>query len=590
MEDILSQQKEQTWISCKNKKWIRENIDDTLYQHLVQQLSLSDLTAQLLAQKNITPEKARQYLDPKLKDHLPHPFSLKNMEALVDRLYKAFLAKEKITVFGDYDVDGATSTALLVTFFRQLNFPLDFYIPDRFTEGYGPTIQAFERIRQSGSSLIITVDCGTTALEALKYANSNGLDVLVIDHHTCNTPCDLPHVWMVNPNQPGDSSDLKYLAAVGVTFMVLVGFVHKLKKEKYTSPLPDLRAFLDIVALGTVCDIVPLIDLNRALVKQGLSVFKKQPNLGLKQLAHNAGITSPLDTYHLGFILGPRINAGGRLKDSTLGVKLLTTQSIEEAEKLSLALCALNQERQYIENEIFQEAIEQVHNHKLYEKPIICVHAHNWHQGVIGIIASRLKEHFNKPTCVISFDSDGVGKGSGRSVKGLHLGNLILSATQKNFLLTGGGHAMAAGFSLNSSQLPDFYNYLTTISSHFSEEHAQKIQAVLSLKAINDNALSCIDALAPFGCENPKPKILVPYVHIKFIQKRGENHLSCTLKSEGATTLQGIAFRALQTPLKDALMGHQHIGCHVIGTLKEDYWKGHKKIVFQIEDCIPASS
>ncbi|MEI8321450.1 MAG: single-stranded-DNA-specific exonuclease RecJ [Alphaproteobacteria bacterium] len=577
--------KNQPWTSYNNKKWALKSFDERLYHHLLQSHDLPDIIARLLAQKNIQPDEAPHYLSPKLKDLLPSPASIKNLEQAVDRLYKAFQNKEKITVFGDYDVDGGTSTALLINFFKALDYPLDFYIPDRLTEGYGPNPKAFETIRERGTSLLITVDCGTTAEESLKHAQTLGLDVIVIDHHTCEKAPSLPNTLIINPNQPNDTSGLTYLCAVGVTFMVLVGFVQRLKKENFT-PIPDLRHFLDLVALGTVCDMVPLIKLNRAFVRQGLEVFRHAPNFGLKILSQLAQITGPLEAYHLGFVLGPRINAGGRLQDSTLGVRLLTTNSLETAQTIGAQLCQLNRDRQTLENAVFTQAVQQVLEAKSENDPLICVHSDGWHPGVIGITASRLKEHFDKPTCVISFDEKGHGKGSGRSVKGLHLGNLMLDAHKKGFLLNGGGHKMAAGFSLNQEQLPAFRKFLKEHAFVNEEETVLNVHSLLAPTGITLETIEKMDQLAPFGCENPKPKVLLPFMYVDFIQERGESHLACTLKSETGHKVEAMAFRAKGTPLEKALKTHKSQPCHMIGTLKIDHWNGRKKIVFLIDDCL----
>ncbi len=574
----------QDLISYTGKKWLLAQTNERLCMSIIQRYQYPDLLARLLAQRWTELETIPSYLSPTLKELLPDPHHLQDMDKAVERLWQALKAKEKICVFGDYDVDGATSTALLVNFFRDIGYPVDFYIPDRQKEGYGPSKGAFDALNKKGTNLIITVDCGTTAFEALTHAKSLGMEVIVVDHH--RPEAHLPAcVALINPYHPSGPSPHTYLAAVGVTFLLLVALAKKLKCHRN---VPDLRSYLDLVALGTVCDVVPLKGVNRAYVRQGLKILDTKPNLGLKSLIQVSG-SQKQDVYQLGFILGPRINAGGRIGDPSLGVRLLTTQDPEEAMAIAQKLEVLNQDRKLLEAQTLETAIDLVETGSLQEKSLICIGIQEGHVGIIGIVAGRLKERFNKPVFVIGFDGTGFGKGSGRSVAGINLSHLVHMAKDKGLLLSGGGHAMAAGLNLEESAFPAFQAFLESVSLEELPEPTLTIDAALPLSALSLETVRSIEDLGPFGSENPSPTFLISNVYVSYLQLRGEKHFSCTLKAENGGTLQAMCFNALGTPLEEALAKHQDRPCHVAGTLQIDTWQGREKLKFMIQDVMGGS-
>ena len=408
--------------SVLGKYWFASSYDEAFISEMTRMLGVNDFLSRMISTRVDSLDSAEKYLDPKIKTQLPDPFHLKDMDLAVARLIKAIESKEKICIFADYDVDGATSSALIKNILEQIHINADIYVPDRIAEGYGPSAEAMQRIKDSGASLIITVDCGSVAFEALEYASDLGMDVIVVDHHISMD--ELPKaVAVINPNRLDETSECKNLAAVGVSFLFLVGLVSKLKEKDYFAKNnfnpPNLIQQLDIVALGTVCDVMQLTGLNRAFVAQGLKVARSRGNLGYKTLCDVSNIQEAINCYHLGFILGPRINAGGRVGKSSLGANLLSTSSTSEAVKIAEELDMHNQERKVIELVMLDEAMEKAIHQE--NDPMLFISGEGWHPGVIGIIAGRLKEKYNKPTAVIAIN-DGFGKASCRSVKGVDFG------------------------------------------------------------------------------------------------------------------------------------------------------------------------
>jgi single-stranded-DNA-specific exonuclease len=556
-------------------------MDERLCLSIIQRYQYPDLLAQLLTQRWPHIDTIPRHLSPTLKEFLPNPNHLQDMDQAVTRLEQALQNKEKICVFGDYDVDGATSTALLLNFFRDIGYPIDFYIPDRQKEGYGPSKSAFDILNKRGTNVVITVDCGTTAFEAMDHAKTLGLDVIIVDHH--RPEATLPKsIALVNPYHPQKPSPHNYLAAVGVTFLLLVALAKKLKDRM---PIPDLRSYLDLVALGTVCDVVPLKGVNRAYVRQGLKVLDRNPNMGLKSLIQVSGGQKP-DIYQLGFILGPRINAGGRIGDPSLGVQLLTTQNPEEALLVAQKLEELNQDRKFLEAQTLEKAIDIVEKNSLHEKSLICVGIQEGHVGIIGIVAGRLKEKFHKPVFVIGFDGTGFGKGSGRSLEGVNLSHIVHLAKDKGVLLSGGGHAMAAGLSIEEASFPAFQEFLDSVSLRDLPEPTLTIDAALPLSALSLDTVKSIEDLGPFGADNLAPLFLLSHVYTSYVKQRGEKHFSCTLKGEDGRSLDAICFNSLGTPLEKALLHHQDRPCHMVGTLQIDTWQGREKLKFMIQDVM----
>lgn len=578
-------------LSLTGKRWQEKACDTRLAFALSQRLDEPEIVGRLLASRNITLEEAPHFLNPSLKNLLVDPSHLLDLTNALQRIVQAIKEKEKICIFGDYDVDGATSTALLYRYFKQIGIQVDFYIPDRLQEGYGPNIPALEKLHQSGAHLIITVDCGTTSHEPLQMAKSIGLDVIVIDHHI-GEPKLPSAIAIVNPNRLDQESPCQTLAAVGVSFLLLVALNRTLRQQGYftSCPEPNLLQFLDLVALGTVCDVMPLQKLNRAFVTQGLKVMAQRQNLGLKTLMDTAGLQEAPSAYHLGFMLGPRINAGGRVGKSTHGVTLLTTDDPALAQQISQELEIFNRERQAIEAEVLQEAQSQA-DIEINQSSILIVENTHWHPGVIGIVAGRLKDSYHRPTLVISFDEKGIGKGSGRSITGIDLGSLIQAARQSNLIISGGGHAMAAGFTIEKSKLALFKTFLNERIQALNLDLVPSltIDGYLSLSSATPEFLQKLERLAPYGQGNPTPRFVFSNIRILHAEIVGRNHIKCQVGTLEGNRLQAIAFKSYETPLGPALLNHSGRLFHILGTLKLDSWSGKERVQLSIEDALSAS-
>jgi single-stranded-DNA-specific exonuclease len=520
------------------------------------------------------------------------------MDAAIARLVRAVKEGERIVVFGDYDVDGATSSALLLRFFRTVGGNIGVYIPDRRKEGYGPNSAALLKLKEEGASVVVTVDCGVTAYEPLEVAKRAGLDTIVIDHHQAELA--LPKaVAVVDPNRLDDDSPHKQLAAVGVAFLLAIGVNRALRDAGWYSPSrpePDLRQWLDLVALGTVADVVPLTGVNRALVRQGLLVMAQRRNAGLVALADVARINEPPGAYHLGFMLGPRVNAGGRVGQADLGVRLLSSDDPHETAALAVRLDEFNAERRAIERAVLDQAITRIEN--IYGPDrrglpsVLVVESDGWHVGVIGIVASRLVERYGRPAFVIGLDGD-VGKGSGRSVRGVDLGAAVLAARQSGLLINGGGHAMAAGLTVARDQLPFLSKFLDDrIAPQLGAAPPIRelgIDAALLPGAATQDLVTMIERAGPFGAGNAQPRFAVTGVRVDYAQPVGEGHVRCTLVGQQRGRLEAIAFRAAGTPLGPALLDRAKPILHVAGALRIDRWNGRQSVRLQIDDAATAA-
>lgn len=577
--------------SITGKRWQEKKHDSRLAFTISQRLDEPEIVGRLLASRHVSFEEASHFLAPSLKNSLSDPSHLHDLDKAVQRIIKAIKNKEKICIFGDYDVDGATSTALLYRYFKQVDLSVDFYIPDRLQEGYGPNIAALRKLHQNGTHLIITVDCGTTSHDPLDAAKTLGLDVIVVDHHI-GEPKLPSALAIVNPNRLDQESSCQSLAAVGVCFLLLIALNRTLRHQNYFTsfPEPNLLQFLDLVALGTVCDVMPLQHLNRAFVAQGLKIMAQRQNLGLKTLMDTAALQETPSAYHLGFMLGPRINAGGRVGKSTHGVTLLTTDDPNLAQKIAQELEIFNQERQAIEAEVIKEALYQAEI-EVEKNSILIVEKTAWHPGVIGIVAGRLKELYHRPTLVISFDENGVGKGSGRSIPGIDLGSLIQAARQSNLLLAGGGHSMAAGFSIEKSTLPRLKAFLNERIEALKLDLTPclTIDGYLSLNSATTDLLDKLERLAPYGQGNPTPRFVFSNIRILHAEIVGNNHIKCQLGTVEGGRLQAIAFKSYDTPLGPALLNHSGRLFHILGTLKLNSWLGQNRVQLSIEDAFFAS-
>lgn len=561
------------------------------------QLAVSDILARLLTQRGIGLEEAARFLSPRLRDQLPDPAHLKDMDSAVERLVRAIRGGEKIVVYGDYDVDGATSAALLLRFFAAVGVEGGLYVPDRMREGYGPNAPALLKLRQEGAGLVVTVDCGTTAHDALAAAKTAGLDLIVIDHHVAE-PLLPSAVAVVNPNRLDEASAHGHLAAVGVAFLLAVAANRALREAGWyrARPEPDLLQWLDLVALGTVCDVVPLTGLNRALVAQGLKVAARGANPGMAALAAVAqtnGKAAAVDAYQLGFVLGPRVNAGGRVGAADLGARLLATDDPARAAEWARDLDAYNKERREIEARTLASAIELVERQNAESPVLVFAAAEGWHPGVIGIVASRLKERYGRPAIVVAL-GDGIGKGSGRSVPGLALGSAVIAARQAGLLINGGGHAMAAGFTVAADRLIELREFLGERLND-GLDHALlvpelAIDAALSAEAAQGGLIAQLDALAPFGSANPEPRFAFPAVRAQYVEAVGSGHLRLRVADAvGNGTVSAIAFRAADTPVGRLIADAKGRAIHIAGHLRRDSYRGGDAVQLVVDDAAEAA-
>ncbi|MCZ6591291.1 MAG: single-stranded-DNA-specific exonuclease RecJ, partial [Alphaproteobacteria bacterium] len=545
--------------SVTGRRWVYRASDDRAGLMLAQRLDLPEVVGRLLAARGVDIDNAQRFLNPTLRDALPDPNCLKDMDRAVDRLIAALQASEPIAIFGDYDVDGATSSALLARFFAAVGAPVRIYIPDRIREGYGPNAPALLRLRAEGIKVVITVDCGITAFEALDDAAQAGIDVIVVDHHVAE-PRLPAAAAVINPNRLDDESGLGMLAAVGVSFLLAVALNRGLRAAGWYGAdgrsEPDLLNLLDLVALGTVCDVVKLEGLNRAFVTQGLRVMARRRNTGLAALADVARVNEKPSEYHAGFVLGPRVNAGGRVGEASLGARLLTTGDADEATELAQALDSFNAERQAIEAEVLEEALTVVAEEGS-EAPLVFVAGEGWHAGVIGIVASRLKDKYARPALVIGLDGD-IGKGSGRSVDGVDLGSAVIAARQVGLLINGGGHKMAAGLTVERGKLSELREFIgERIGAAVAAGQATptlNVDASVRLAGATAALVAAIQQLAPFGAGNPEPRFVLPSVRVAKADVVGKGHVRCILSDGGKGRLKAIAFRAVGEPLGDALL------------------------------------
>lgn len=557
-----------------------------------QQTDLPDVLARILAARGIDAAGAAAYLDPSLRDLMPDPDTLTDMVPLVARLVMAIEHHEKIAIFGDYDVDGACSAALLWQFLDAAGCECIVHIPDRLTEGYGPNSQAIQSFKQQNASLLVTVDCGTTSFEPFETARLLGMDVLVIDHH--QAPEILPKVTaLVNPNRLDDLSSLGHLCAAGVVYLVIIALNRALRTAGFwqNRAAPDLLAALDLVALATVADVVPLTGLNRAYVVKGLAVMKARSRIGLRALMDVARMDAPPAPYHLGFLLGPRINAGGRIGDATMGVRLLTTQDEGEALRLAQELDTLNRERQALEAAALLEAeataMAQVGLGEVVDT-VLLVGEEGWHPGVMGLVSARLKERYTLPSFAIAW-SGGTGTGSGRSISGVDLGGAVRAAAEAGLIVKGGGHAMAAGITLLRDQLDGFAVFMRErLAPAISAAKADSnllVDAVLQPAAVSLDLIKSLEKAGPFGSGSPEPVFVVPDLRILDVVPVGTAHFRIRARSANGTQIKAMAFRAAETPLGDALMRSKS-GANIAlaGTLSINHWNGREEVQFRVID------
>ena len=571
--------------SYSGNKWSLRSNDEELISAIQKDSQISYITARIIAGREISLADVQDFLNPSLRKLLPDPSSMQDMDKAAKIIFNAIKSNKKITIFADYDVDGATSAAQLVKWARNFDSELEIYVPDRIKEGYGPSIEAFDHLKKNGSDLVITVDCGAAAYSALVAAQALDLSIVVIDHHLMDA--DMPPAEaLVNPNRIDDTSKLNYLAAAGVTFMLLVALNREARVQNFSN-IPDLFDYLDLTALGTICDVVPLKGLNRAIVKQGLKVFSRESNIGLKSLMFETNTNSPITPYHCGFVLGPRINAGGRIGKANIGAALLSTENQKLAIKYAQELDRVNIERRILQDKILDEALLKAYSiHKT--NSVIVISMEGWHPGVIGIVAGRLKERFNKPVIVIGIDENGVGKGSGRSIQGIDLGNEIKKLHEKGLLISGGGHEMACGLTIESKYIKTFHEILesnlrdkiNSIRSKFSI----KIDALLNISAVNMDLMNSINQIGPYGSGNPTPTFAFAELRVAYANRVKGGHIRCNFEDKNGQRIKGICFRAEEMGFDDILLNERNRYLHIVGTLKINTWKGHTSIDLQVID------
>ena len=585
--------------SLSGKRWRARLTEDRAALAIAQRHGLPEIVGRVLAGRGVDPDGVPAFLDPRMRDFLPDPSSFLDMDRAAARLAEAVTAGEGLAIFGDYDVDGATAAALLKRFFAAIGVEARVHIPDRQREGYGPSETALLGLGADGARVIVTVDCGTAAHGPLAAAARAGIDVIVVDHHVAEA--DLPEALaVVNPNRLDEAGHHTQLAAVGVAFLLAVAVNRALRAAGWYAAgriEPDLMQWLDLVALGTVCDVVPLTGVNRALVTQGLKVMAGRANTGLAALADVAGIEARLESYHAGFVLGPRINAGGRVGEAGLGAQLLASDEAEEALAIARRLDELNGERREIEAQVLEAAITEAEDTVDEATPIILLGREGWHPGVIGIVAARLRERFNRPACVVAF-ADGIGRGSGRSVEGFALGPAIIAARQAGIVDQGGGHAMAAGFSIEAARMDELRAFLGQCAAA-ALNHGPGgafmvpglgLDGALSLQAANLELVEILGQVGPFGIGNPRPRFGFAGISVVKADIVGADHVRCVLAeaASGGGRLDGIAFRAADSVMGQALLHSGGVALHLAGHLNLNEWRGRRSVQMVIEDAARA--
>ncbi|MDA5094740.1 single-stranded-DNA-specific exonuclease RecJ [Aliiroseovarius sp. KMU-50] len=573
--------------SVTGRRWIGPGLEvERQAEHLHQLTQLPLPLCKILAVRGIGPEEAAGYLDPTLKALLPDPRGLKDMELAAKRTLQALDQNENVAIFADYDVDGATSATLLIDWFRQMGREVTLYIPDRIDEGYGPNVPAMEALAAE-HSLIICVDCGTLSHEPIAAAKAKGADVVVLDHHLGGET--LPSaVAVVNPNRQDELDAPGYLCAAGVVFLMLVELGRILRDAERNGP--DLLSMLDLVALGTVADVAPLIDANRALVRQGLKIMARRARCGMVALADASGMNEAPRAYHLGYMMGPRVNAGGRIGKADLGARLLSTTNPQEAQAIAARLNDLNAERREIEARVQEMAMEQAEERGL-DAPLVWAAGDGWHPGVVGIVASRLKEATNRPAVVIGFDGDD-GKGSGRSIAGVDLGASIQRLAADDIIQKGGGHKMAAGLILSRAQLETAMERLTELlakqGSGLQGAADLRLDGVLMPSAVTVDLIEELEQAGPFGASAPAPRFAFPDVQVFFAKRVGQNHLKLSFGDGMGARIDAICFGAFDGPLGPLLENSGGQRFHLAGKLEVNHWQGRSSPQLRLDDAATA--
>ncbi|PYE89545.1 exonuclease RecJ [Phyllobacterium leguminum] len=560
---------------------------------IAQNHGMPDLVARVLAGRGVSLDDAPLFIEPTIKSLMPDPLLLTDMERAAERIASAIANRERVAIFGDYDVDGACSSALLSRFLTHYHIANAIYIPDRIFEGYGPNPQAMRELAAQGASLIVTVDCGTNSAAAIEAAREAGSDVVVLDHHQVGGALPQAAFAIVNPNRDDDISAQGHLCAAGVVFLTLVQVLRTLRERRIAGDIsaPDLLSLLDLVALATICDVVPLKGVNRAFVVKGLLVARAQQNAGLAALARVSRIGEPLNNFHLGFLIGPRINAGGRIGDAGLGSRLLTLDDPVEAERIAQELDRLNQERQAMELQMLAQAeAEAAMEMRGGEGPAIVVTAsEDWHPGIVGLIAARLKERTRRPAFAIAFNQNGTGAGSGRSITGFDLGRIVRGAVEKGLLVKGGGHAMAAGITVEREKLGSLRAYFEEAASaavaKLRGDHSLAIDGALSASGATLTLYAALEKAGPYGSGHPQPVLALPHHRLVGANVVGKDHIRATLAGADGKRINAIAFRAAGSALGDFLLNRSGQTIHVAGNLAINHWNGSSSTQIRILDA-----
>ncbi|MGA2565389.1 MAG: single-stranded-DNA-specific exonuclease RecJ [Pseudolabrys sp.] len=581
--------------SASGRSW-RDRLDERGQARaltIAQRAGVPELLARVLAGRGVEADEVAAYLDPSIKSLMPDPHMLTDMEAATARLAHAVIHGESVAIFGDYDVDGATAAALLARYLRHCGLDPIVHIPDRIFEGYGPNVDAIRAFAERSVKLLVTVDCGITSHVTLVEARKLGLDVVILDHHQADEELP-PAVAIVDPNRADDLSGLGHLAAVGLVFITMVALTRELRRRNFWTGArgePDLLSLLHLVALGTVADVVPLKGLNRAFVAKGMIALRRRDHVGLTALMDAARLSGPPEPWHLGFLLGPRINAGGRIGRADLGVRLLLEDDPIEAARIAAELDRLNRERQQIEiATVAQAEAEAMAALGLEEKgAVVVTAAEGWHPGVVGLVAARLKERYGRPAFAIALEPGGTGTGSGRSIAGVDLGQAVRRAVREGLLLKGGGHAMAVGITLKKDALAAFRAFLEDALGAPVEtarrDRALLIDGAVSAGAVNLTLAELLARAGPYGAGNPEPLLALPAHTLAYANPVGENHIRARFKSGDGKIVNAIAFRAVGQPLGQTLLDNRGRSMHAAGTLAIDRWQGEERVQMRLVDA-----
>ena len=573
--------------SVTGKNWLFKQYEEKYSKKISETFHLNEILSKIISIRKIELDQIENFINPTIKKNITNPNSIKDMDIATTTTISHIENKNVIGIFGDYDVDGATSTAVLAKYFKQIKQPFELLIPDRIKDGYGPNEKGFDILINKGSKLIISADCGTSSFQAISHAKNKNIETIIIDHHQADIK--LPEATaIVNPNQISDKSNLVYLCAAGICFMFLVALNSKLRNKNWfrlnNIIEPDILNFLDLVCLGTICDVVPVIGLNRAIVKQGLKVFGKRKNIGLKTLYDNSKIKNQPNTYHLGYLIGPKINAGGRVGKSSFGAELLISDNQEKVDYLAKELNNFNEKRKKIEFEL----VQKIENETKYSKdPILLIQGKDFHEGIIGIAASRIKDKYKKPCIIISVNGK-IGKGSARSVFGFDIGSIIISAVQNRILIKGGGHKMAGGFSININNIETFKEFLIKKYNNLGIKNDNLknlyLDSLILPTALNDEFYKNIEALSPFGTGNPEPKFIIEDLKLANSNIIANKHIKAIFYSKNNEVVKTIAFNSVGTVLESYLIKNNKSTMNIVGTLISNYWNGKNNIEFVIND------